>query len=255
MDYQYGRLSYTAEERSPGAARRSADAPVANSDAPAILVVEDQADVRRMLVTALEIEGYRVAEAHDAAAGLQQLRQSRFKLVLSDYSMPGQTGAWMLQEAARQGLLDRTAALIVTAHPDVQRMVGVEVLSKPIDLDLFLEQVRRIVAHDEPGDDGRSARAPAQPVELVLYISSASVVSAQARRMLEQVLASLPPSKVQYTVCDLVKDPLAGEADRVVFTPTLVKRFPEPRVWMVGNPREPRAIIDLLRTAGVDVEG
>ena len=255
MDYQYGRSFHTGEASRTGTARRPADGPVANPDAPAILVVEDQPDVRRMLVTALQIEGYRVAEAHDAAAGLQELRQSRYQLVLSDYSMPGQTGAWMLQEAARQGLLDRTATLIVTAHPDVHDVTGIEVLTKPLDLDLFLEQVRRIVAHERTADDRLPARAPAPPVELVLYVSSASVVSAQARRTLERVIQSLPSSKVNYTVCDLVKDPLAGEADRVVFTPTLVKRFPEPRVWIVGSPSDPRMIIDLLRTGGVDVEG
>src|SRR5688500_20349136 len=64
-----------------------------------ILVVEDQDDVRRMLVTALEMEGHVVQEAASAAEGLRRLQQSRFHLVLSDYAMPGGTGTWMLHEA------------------------------------------------------------------------------------------------------------------------------------------------------------
>ena len=47
-------------------------------------------------------------------------------------------------------------------------------------------------------------------------------------------------------------DPLAGEADRVAYTPTLVKRFPEPRMWVLGNLKDPEIVSDLLRISGVD---
>src|SRR6478672_13645130 len=67
-----------------------------------VLVVEDQDDVRRLLVTALEIEGHRVDEASNALEGLNRLRESRYNLILSDYAMPGGTGTWMLREAARE---------------------------------------------------------------------------------------------------------------------------------------------------------
>ena len=118
------------------------------TDRARILVVEDQDDVRRMLVTALEIEGHLVQEASNAADGLRCLQQTRFNLVLSDYAMPGRTGTWMLHEASRQGLLEHTIALIVTAHPHVRDLANVEVITKPLDLDHFLEQVRRILAPD-----------------------------------------------------------------------------------------------------------
>jgi hypothetical protein len=57
---------------------------------------------------------------------------------------------------------------------------------------------------------------------------------------------------VRYTVCDLVRDPLAGEVDRIAFTPTLVKRYPEPKMWVLGNLREPQIVADVLRVCGVD---
>ena len=84
-----------------------------------ILVVEDQEDVRRMLVTALEMEGHAVDEACNANEGLLRLAGSRYQLVLSDYAMPGGTGTWMLDEAKKRGLMDHAVALIVTAHPNV----------------------------------------------------------------------------------------------------------------------------------------
>src|SRR3954466_9866557 len=93
-------------------------APTTNLSRWRILVVEDQDDVRGLLVTALEIEGHEVDEASNARDGLQRLQATHYDLVLSDFAMPGGTGTWMLHEAERLGLLNRTKALIVTAHPD-----------------------------------------------------------------------------------------------------------------------------------------
>ena len=229
-----------------------------SSDHARILVVEDQEDVRRMLVTALEIEGHVVEEAPNAKDGLKRLQEARYNLVLSDYAMPGGTGTWMLHEATRQGLMDGTVALIVTAHPNIRDLADVEVISKPLDLDFFLAQVRRLLADtasrgQQPEVSLRGSERPApHKVELVLYISSASPASIQARRNLERLLQGFDSSQVKFTVCDLVRDPFAGEADRIAFTPTLVKRFPEPRMWVLGNLREPEILGDLLRVCGVD---
>jgi CheY-like chemotaxis protein len=234
-----------------------------SSDGARILVVEDQDDVRRMLVTALEIDGYAVDEAGNARDGLKRLQQARYNLVLSDYAMPGGTGTWMLHEATRQGLMEGTVALVVTAHPDVSDLPDVEVISKPLDLDSFLAQVRRLLTNtaargqqrevQQQGGMMRGSDRPARHrVEFVLYISSASPASIQARRNLERLLQGFDSSLVKFTVCDLVRDPLAGEADRIAFTPTLVKRFPEPRMWVLGNLREAEILVDLLRACGVD---
>ena len=224
-----------------------------------ILVVEDQDDVRRMLTTALSIEGHLVDEASSAAEGLACLAQARYDLVLSDYAMPGGTGAWMLHQATEKGLLNDAVALIITAHPDVRELENVEVITKPLDLDNFLEQVRRILTAERedqaspPAPETSRSRARNRPrIELVLYVSSESPSSIQARRNLEQLLEQFDMSQVRYTVCDLVREPLAGEADRIAFTPTLVKRYPEPKMWVLGNLREPQIVADLLRVCGVD---
>lgn len=240
----------------PGPTNRpAADIPVSNASNPArILVVEDQDDVRGLLVAALEIEGHLVDEAANARDGLDRLQKTRYDLVLSDYAMPGGTGSWMLHEAERQGLLRDTAALIVTAYPDARELAHLEVIPKPIDLDHFLDQVRRVLS-EGANRDGTHAEAPrAHRVELVLYVSPNSPASAQARRNLEDLLAHFEPTQIKYSVCDLVRDPLAGEQDRVAFTPTLVKRYPAPRMWVLGNLRETEIVGDLLRVCGVDAK-
>ena len=228
-----------------------------------ILIVEDQDDVRRMLATALAIEGHLVDEANSAADGLKCLQQHRYDLVLSDYAMPGGTGTWMLQQATEQGLMNNTVALIVTAHPDVRDVENVEVISKPVNLDHFLDQVRKIVAGSAGSNPPSSrddiprsvVRSNRHRVELVLYVSSASPSCAQARSNLEQLLAQFDQSQVRYTICDLMHDPFAGVADRIAFTPTLVKRYPKPKMWVLGNLRDTQIVADLLRVSGVDRTG
>jgi len=220
-----------------------------------ILVVEDQEDVRRLLVTALEIEGHAVDQASTAGEGLKCLQSARYNLVLSDHAMPGGTGAWMLREAARQGLLRGTTALVVTAYPEARELSGVDVIMKPLDLDNFLDRIRQMLS-DAPTPDNADEPNGVRPhrVELVLYISPASPASAQAQRRLERLLSEFEPNQIKYSVCDLVRDPLAGEADRVAFTPTLVKRYPSPRMWFLGNLRESEVVADMLRVCGVDTK-
>ena len=229
-----------------------------------ILIVEDQDDVRRMLATALGIEGHQVDEAGTAAEGLKCLQQTSYDLVLTDYAMPGGTGTWMLQEASRQGLMSGTVALIVTAHPDVRELQDVEVISKPLDLDNFLNQVKHILASGRQErvsppasaeDTSRSGVRNRHRIELVLYVSSASPNCVTARSNLERLLEQFEASQVRYKVCDLERDPFAGEADRIAFTPTLVKRYPEPKMWVLGNLREPQIVADLLRACGVEPKG
>lgn len=239
---------------SPPEDRRPLDSRASNNLSRArILVVEDQEDVRRLLVTALEIEGHFVDEAANARDGLDRLQHNRYNLVLSDYAMPGGTGSWMLQEAERQGLLGNTAALIVTAHPGARELAHLEVIPKPIDLDRFLDQIRRVLTHESGADADRDAKG-GHRVELVLYVSPNSPASLQARRNLEVLLAQFDATQIKYSVCDLVRDPLAGEQDRVAFTPTLVKRYPAPRTWVLGNLRETEIVGDLLRVCGVDAK-
>jgi CheY-like chemotaxis protein len=230
--------------------RPSVDTAVAKPAAspPRILVVEDQEDVRHMVATALEIEGYEVDEAANAHEGLRHLERVTYQLVLSDYAMPGGTGTWMLQEAGRRGLMGKTAAVIVTAHPEVTALTSVPVISKPLDLDAFLDQVRSLVA---PRPAIAESRAVHPKLVLVLYISSRSPSSLHARENLERLLAGIDPTLVKCTIVDLFEQPRAGDADRIAFTPTLVRQHPGPRMWIVGSLGDPAVLKPLLRASGI----
>ena len=105
-----------------------------------ILLVEDSDDLRSLMVLILEAEGYSVDSASTAEEGLGLLNSGSYDLVLSDYALPGRTGAWMLREALARRLLSQ--GIIVTAHPNPRDADGFPVIYKPLDFDAFLEQIR-----------------------------------------------------------------------------------------------------------------
>jgi two-component system response regulator GlrR len=110
-----------------------------------LLYVEDNRDLREAVSAALADQGYAVDVAECAGEGLLRMGERRFHLVISDYALPDQTGAWMLREAAARGLLDRTETLIVTANPHPEDTGGIPVLQKPLDLGRLLLWIERLL--------------------------------------------------------------------------------------------------------------
>lgn len=98
-------------------------------------------------------------------------------------------------------------------------------------------------------DRSHTARPPV--VELVLYTSAASARSLRAMRAVREVLSRFDRSQVRFEVVDLSQSPDRGDEDAVVFTPTLVKRGPGPRTYIVGNLDDPNLVVDLLELHGV----
>jgi len=111
-----------------------------------VLIVEDDPGVSSALSEALTRQGYEVETAGTAEDGLSQLGGGQFQLVTTDYSLPGQTGVWMLQEAAKAGLLAASKVLLMTGNPNPDGVAGLRVLRKPLDTDLFLREVFEILA-------------------------------------------------------------------------------------------------------------
>ena len=218
-----------------------------------ILVVDDNDDVRQMMAVALQTHGYSVAEAADAEQALRHLQGGPFDVVLSDYELPDKTGATMLREASRAGLLGSATALIVTAHTQPDDADGFEIIRKPVNPDRLMSQVERVLgasgkvrAVPAPSADGGAAA-----VDLVLYVSAGSAASVKARRSMESTLRAFAGSPIRYAVCDVGEEPAKAEEDQVVFTPTLVKRSPGPRAWVLGDLSDAAVVIDLLKICGV----
>lgn len=118
---------------------------------------------------------------------------------------------------------------------------------------------QRSIANDRAvaADSSSLGAPPASPAQvgLVLYVSSASSHSQRAVEVLKAVLENCEPGMVSLTVLDLSHEPHAGADDRIAYTPTLVKVFPEPRAWVVGNLDNPQVVLDMLGEYLINSDG
>src|ERR1051326_4856075 len=69
---------------------------------PAILIVEDEAKMRRLLELNLGEDGFTTFSAGDAETGLKLLRDNHIDLVVTDLKLPGMNGLEYLQTIKRQ---------------------------------------------------------------------------------------------------------------------------------------------------------
>lgn len=77
-----------------------------------VLVIEDEADIRRLLRAILEREGFAILEANDGQEGLRRLYAGRPDLIVLDVTMPGLDG-WATLERVRE--LSEVPVLMLTA--------------------------------------------------------------------------------------------------------------------------------------------
>src|SRR5438132_2411185 len=88
---------------------------------PAILIVEDEAKMRRLLELNLGEDGFTTLSAGDAEAGLKLLRENSVDLVVTDLKLPGMNGLQFLQTIKRQNAA--LPVVVMTAFGSVETAV------------------------------------------------------------------------------------------------------------------------------------
>ena len=128
-----------------------------------ILVVDDDASVRRVLKMQLEEAGYRVATAASVAEALDVLEAQKPKLVITDLKMPGAGGMDLLR-TIREHHGD-TTVIIVTAFGSVETAVeamkagAYDYVTKPLDYEALLVAVHRATERQALLEEVRNLRA------------------------------------------------------------------------------------------------
>jgi CheY-like chemotaxis protein len=116
-----------------------------------ILVVDDVAADRHLLVTLLSAQGHTVLEADQASSALPQLRQHRPALVIVDISLPGVTGLDLVAHLRADPVLAATPGLFDTARDDdaataqAIRAPGSAVLAKLVSPTEVVGQVEAVL--------------------------------------------------------------------------------------------------------------
>lgn len=108
----------------------------------AVLVVEDDPDIRGLLAQVLQLEGYQVSTAAHGLEALAVMAGAPPCLILLDLMMPVMDGLEFLR---RQHADERIAPIPVVVVSAYRTLVphGIEVVAKPVDLDLLLAAVAR----------------------------------------------------------------------------------------------------------------
>ncbi len=117
------------------------------SDAPRILVVDDEPVIREVLHDLLTSEGYEVDTAENGAVALQRLMQAPYHLVLTDLKMPVMGGEELLEKMAENNIHKIVIVLtaIATVETAIQTMKNgaYDYVMKPFKIDEITLIVRR----------------------------------------------------------------------------------------------------------------
>ncbi len=115
---------------------------------PKILVIEDEASIRRVLIKILseENDSYVVEEAEDGLQGLEKIKNEDYDLVLCDIKMPKMDGEEVLEAVKK--LKPEIPMVMISGHGDLEtavntmRLGAFDYISKPPDLNRLLNTVR-----------------------------------------------------------------------------------------------------------------
>lgn len=128
----------------------SSDPQARPQSAPRILVVDDDAEMRALLLEVLSEDGYEVEQSANAAEALIRLRTETFSTIVLDKNMPGLSGLDVLP--GLRLICPETPVIMITAYGDVATYVdamekGVfEYLFKPFRMEELLRLLRRGLA-------------------------------------------------------------------------------------------------------------
>ena len=117
-----------------------------------ILIIDDEETIRVLLRSALQTEGYEVAEAVNGREGLERYRDRPADLVITDILMPELNGLDMLLELTREFLHAKVIAISGAGEQknllDVAKLLGArQTFQKPFSMPQLLSAVRYELQH------------------------------------------------------------------------------------------------------------
>ncbi|MFB9053038.1 sigma-54-dependent transcriptional regulator [Formosa undariae] len=122
---------------------------------PKILIIEDEAAIRRVLIKILseENETYHLEEAEDGLVGIEKIKNEDYDLVLCDIKMPKMDGVEVLE--ATKLIKPEIPMVMISGHGDLDtavhtmRLGAFDYISKPPDLNRLLNTVRNALDRKE----------------------------------------------------------------------------------------------------------
>ncbi|MHB8133149.1 MAG: response regulator transcription factor [Anaerolineaceae bacterium] len=191
-----------------------------------ILLIDDDALLRRSLAFNLEQSGYTVRTAATAEDGIAQADQQRPDLILLDINLPGMDGLDALRKL--HGEMKIPVIMLTARRRELDEVLGLELgaddyVTKPFDFNVLLAHVKAVLRRSQNLDE------PTYPTSQIIEIGSLNIdPSAHTVHFKGRVLELAPREfDLLYT--------LARSAGQVVSTEDLITR-----VWgaeFIGQPQ------------------
>jgi len=117
-------------------------------DVPRVLVVDDEANIRRIVTSYLRAEGFEVAEASDGEAALAKFDRVAPDLVLLDVMMPGKDGIEVLREIRTKS--DVYVIMLTARADETDSVIGLSVgaddyVTKPFGAKELVARVKAVL--------------------------------------------------------------------------------------------------------------
>ena len=114
------------------------------SPAKRVLVVEDDRDIRELLVELLESEGYQVSSAENGAQALLKAKVGRPHLILLDLMMPIMNGWQFREQQVKEPAISKVPVVVISAFANDLQVAGC--LRKPVRIEDVLDAVHQHAA-------------------------------------------------------------------------------------------------------------
>jgi DNA-binding response OmpR family regulator len=198
-----------------------------------ILLVDDDALLRRSLAFNLEKAGYRATTAASAEDALALARRDAPDLILLDINLPGMDGLDALRRFRQQ--FSAPVVFLTARRRELDQVVGLELgaddyVTKPFDLDVLLARIKAVLRRSQPGE------ASLPQASHSLQIGSLSIDPGKHQVLVGSRTIELPPREF-----DLLHA-LALDAGRVVPVDDLLAR-----VWGAEYQGEPQVVYVHIR--------
>ena len=114
-----------------------------------ILLVEDEADQRKIIKTILQAENFEVTDVDSAEKALKKLEILHIDLIISDWQLPGINGEELLREVIQKA--PQCGFILITAHSEASHAINMiragadDYLPKPFDKQSLLFTVNKLI--------------------------------------------------------------------------------------------------------------
>lgn len=180
-----------------------------DADGARILVVEDDADQRRLAASGLRSAGYRVVTAESGAEAVLTARTERPDLILLDVDLPDLDGMAVCRQLKLDPALSSIPVIFCTARTGViDRMAGLalgadDYINKPFAPSELLLRIRHLLSNRH----GSAAAAQAPPTRALTYdLFASAATDLLSRGPLAIVMVRIASGDVERVISRLMDD-------------------------------------------------